>query len=102
MELDLLEISRAWIYLVQPKTCSSVYLMIFAPYVTIILFYRELHGTGSLSKVSYLGLSCAPETLSSLYIINCAPYETCILLYRELHGTLSFSKLSYLGLSCVT
>jgi hypothetical protein len=102
MELGLLVTSRILVCLVQPETLSSVYVMICAPYETIILFNRELHGTASLSKVSLLGLSCAPETLSSFYIFNCAPYETWFLFYRELNGTLSVSKLSSLGLACAT
>jgi hypothetical protein len=59
MELVLLVNSRALICLVQPETRSSVYLIICAPYETGILFYMELHGTGSLSKLSCLDLSCA-------------------------------------------
>jgi hypothetical protein len=59
MELALLVNSRTWFRLVQPETLSSVYLMICAPYEMVILFYRELHGTGSLSKLSYLGVFCA-------------------------------------------
>jgi hypothetical protein len=59
MELDLLVISRTWVCLVQPETLSPVYLMICAPYERGILFYRELHGTGFLSNLSYLVLSCA-------------------------------------------
>jgi hypothetical protein len=102
MELGLLVMSRARICLVQPKTRSSVYLMICAPYQTDILFYWELHGTEPLSKLSYLGPSCEPETLSSLYIMNCAPYETCILFYRELHGIGSLSTLLYFGLYFAT
>jgi hypothetical protein len=59
MELDLLVNSRTCVCLVQPETLSSVSLMICAPYETGILFYRELHGTVSLSKLSYLGVFCA-------------------------------------------
>jgi hypothetical protein len=59
MELCLLVNSRTWVFFVQRETLSSVYIKIFAPYETVILFYKELHGTGSLSKLSYLGLSCA-------------------------------------------
>jgi hypothetical protein len=59
MELDHLVNSRSWVCLVQPETVSPVYLMIYARYETVILFYREVYGTGSLSKLSYLGLSCA-------------------------------------------
>jgi hypothetical protein len=102
MELGLLVISRAWICLVQPKTRSSVYLMICAHYQTDILFYWELHGTEPLSKLSYLGLSVHPETLSSVYLMIFTPYETVILFYRELHGTGSLSKFSYLCLSFAT
>jgi hypothetical protein len=59
MELGTLVNSRPLIYLVQPDSCSSLYLIICAPYETGILIYRELHGTGSLSNFSYLSLSCA-------------------------------------------
>jgi hypothetical protein len=59
MELDLLVNSRTLVFLVQPEVISPVYLMIYATYETCILFYRELHLTVSLSKLSYLGLSCA-------------------------------------------
>jgi hypothetical protein len=58
MELGLLVISRTWVSLVQPETLMSVYLMICAPYETGILLFRELHGTGPLSKFLYLGLFC--------------------------------------------
>jgi hypothetical protein len=54
MELGLLVNSPAWMCLGQPETRSSVYLMICALYETGILDYRELHGTGSLSKLSCL------------------------------------------------
>jgi hypothetical protein len=59
LELGVLVNSLTLVCLVQSETLSSVYLMFCAPYETGILFYRELHGTGSLSKLSYLGLSCA-------------------------------------------
>jgi hypothetical protein len=59
VELGLLVNSRTWVCLVQSETFSHVYLMICALYGTGILFYRELHGTGSLSKLSYMGLYCA-------------------------------------------
>jgi hypothetical protein len=59
MELDLLVNSRTWVCLVKPETLSPVYLKICAPYETGILFYTELHGTGSLSKLSYLDLPCS-------------------------------------------
>jgi hypothetical protein len=59
MDLGLLVNSETWVSLLQHVQLLSVYLMICAPYVTGILFYRELHGTVSLSKLSYLGLSCA-------------------------------------------
>jgi hypothetical protein len=59
MELVLLVNSRTWVCLVQPETLSSVYLIICAPYETGILFYMELHGTGSLSNLSYLGVICS-------------------------------------------
>jgi hypothetical protein len=58
MNLGTLLNSRTLICLVQPDSCSSVYLLICAPYEISILFYRELLGTGSLSKLSYLGQSC--------------------------------------------
>jgi hypothetical protein len=82
MELGLLVISRTWVCFVQPETLSSVFLLICAPYETGILFYREQHGTGSLSNLSYFCLFVKPETLSSVYITICAPYETGILFYR--------------------
>jgi hypothetical protein len=58
MNLGLLVNSRTWNRLFQPETRSSVYLMICAPYQTGILLFRELHGTGPLSKFSYLDLFC--------------------------------------------
>jgi deoxyinosine 3'endonuclease (endonuclease V) len=96
MELGLLVNTRTWVCFVQYETLSSVYLMICAPYETGILFYRELHGTGSLSKLSYLGCFVHPETLLSVYLMICVPYETGILFYRELHGTGSLIKFLYL------
>jgi hypothetical protein len=59
MELGHLLNSRTLICLVQLDSRSSVHLMICAPYETGILFYIELHGSGSLSKLSNLGRSCA-------------------------------------------
>jgi hypothetical protein len=59
MELGLLLLSRTCVCLLQPETLSSVQLIICAPYETNIMFYREIHGTGSLSSLSYLGLFCA-------------------------------------------
>jgi hypothetical protein len=59
MKLGHLLNSRTLICLVQHDSRSSVHLMICAQYERGILIYRELHGTGSLSNLSYLGLSCA-------------------------------------------
>jgi hypothetical protein len=59
MEVVLLVISCTSLCIVQPETLKSVYLMICAPYETVILFYRELHGTGSIIKFLYL---CLPFT----------------------------------------
>jgi hypothetical protein len=59
MELGLLVNCRIWVCLVQSEKLSSVFLMICAPYETGILFYMGLHGTGSLSKLSYLVVFCA-------------------------------------------
>jgi hypothetical protein len=73
MELDPLVNSRTWVCFVQRETLSSVYIMICARYETGIHFYRELHGTGSLSKFSYLDFLVQPETLSSVYFMICAP-----------------------------
>jgi hypothetical protein len=58
MELGPLVNSGPLIYLFQPDSFSSVYLMICAQYERGILIYRELHGTGSLSNLTYMGLSC--------------------------------------------
>jgi hypothetical protein len=59
MELGLLVNSCTWVSLVLSETLSSVYLMICAHYETGILFYRQLHGTETLSNLSCLDLSCA-------------------------------------------
>jgi hypothetical protein len=59
MELGVLVSSRTWVCYVKCETISSVYLMICAQYETGILIYRQLHGTGSLIKLSYFDLSCS-------------------------------------------
>jgi hypothetical protein len=102
MELCLLVISRTWVCLCQPETLSWVYLMICAPYEMGILFYRELHGTGSLSKLSYLGPFCTSwKAFFSVLNDLCTVRDGYSVLQRTACNWLTI-KFSYMNFSSST